>query len=189
MKDHVSHIVKTTNFHLRNIARVRKFLTFEATKQAVISLALSRLDYCNSLLAGLPSSLIYKLQLVQNFAARVIYRKPKYDHVSSLLKSLHWLPVNKRVMFKIILLVFKCLRGLAPIYLSEMISYHQSERSLRSTADANRLAIKSSRLVTYGDRAFAIIAPRLWNKLPKKLRAIDSLTTFKKELKTHLFET
>ena len=179
-------MVKSANFHLRNIARIRKYLTFEATQQ-LVSLVLSRLDYCNSLLVVLPSSLIHKLQLVQNHAARIIYRKRKYEHVTPLLRSLHWLPVDKRIKFKIILFTYKCLHGMAPVYLSDLLTYHQSKRSLRSSDDTTLLTIQKSRLATYGYRAFVVIAPRLWNNLPRNIRQIDSLSKFKKDLKTFLF--
>ena len=104
MAAHVSKAVKSANYHLRNIGRIRKYLTAESTKGAVISLVTSRFDYCNGLLCGIPEELICKLQRVQNNAARVITLTKKYDHITPVLKELHWLPVRKRIEFKILLL-------------------------------------------------------------------------------------
>jgi hypothetical protein len=111
MASHVNNTVKTANYHLRNVGRVRQLLTIETAKQVIQSLVISRLDYCNSLLAGTPTSLIEKLQHVQNKAARIITKTRKHDHITPVLKDLHWLPVRCRINFKILLLVFKALRG------------------------------------------------------------------------------
>ncbi len=115
--------------------------------------------------------------LVQNQVAKIIYWKRKYEHVTPLLRSLHWLPVDKRIKFKIILFTYKCLHGMAPVYLSDLLTYHQSKRSLRSSDDTTLLTIQKSRLATYGYRAFVVIAPRLWNKLPyRNIRQVDNLS-------------
>ena len=82
---------------LHNIGRIRKYLTAESTKGAVISLVTSRFDYCNGLLCGIPEELICKLQRVQNNAARVITLTKKYDHITPVLKELHWLPVGREL--------------------------------------------------------------------------------------------
>ena len=101
--------------------------------------------------------------------------------------QLHWLPLNYRIHFKILLLVFKCLNGLAPTYLSDLLHYHNSPRLLRSSFQ-NLLAVPKSRLKTYGDRAFSVVAPRLWNKLPLELRSVTCVDQFKTQLKTYLFK-
>ena len=94
MAAHVSKAVESANYYLRNIARIRKYLTAESGKSAVISLVTSRFDYCNGLLYGIPDELIRKLQRVQNKAARVITLTKKYDYITPVLKELHWLPVR-----------------------------------------------------------------------------------------------
>ena len=105
MAAYVSKAVKSANYHLRNIGRIGKYLTAESTKSAVISLVTSRFDYCNGLLCGIPEELICELQRVQNNAARVVTLTKKHDHITPVLKELHWLPVRKRIEFKILLSV------------------------------------------------------------------------------------
>ena len=123
--------VKSANYHLRNIGRIRKYLTEESTKSAVISLVTSRFDYCNGLLCGI-HVLICKLQRVQNNAARVVTFTKKHDHITPVLKELHWLPVRKGIEFKILLLAYKCLHGTASTYLREMLKEYVPTRTLRS---------------------------------------------------------
>ena len=109
MSCQVNNLCKNMIFQLQKISSIRLYLTEEAAKTLVTSLILSRLDYCNSLLAGITKDNLSKLQSIQNHAAKLIKRKKKYDHVSPLLQELHWLPVTQRIDYKIALLVFKCI--------------------------------------------------------------------------------
>ena len=186
MEQHVNMTVSGCYFHLRNISRIRKSLTLEAAKTLMQAFVVSKLDNLNSLLHGIPDRLLRKLQLVQNQAVRVIAGLKKYDHVTDAMKDLHWLPVHYRIDYKINLLTFKCLNGLAPSYLADMIVEYKPARSLRS-ADKKLLKTKKSRCKTFGDRAFSVCAPRLWNTLPLSVREKDTLYSFKKALKTHYF--
>ncbi|KAJ8385148.1 hypothetical protein AAFF_G00191990 [Aldrovandia affinis] len=104
---HIAAITRTCRFSLHNIRRIRPFLTQEATQLLVQALVISRLDYCNSLLAGLPACAIKPLQLVQNAAARLVFNQLKFTHVTPLLSSLHWLPIAARIRFKSLVLLFK----------------------------------------------------------------------------------
>ena len=153
----------------------------------MVSFVLSRLDYCNALLVGLPEYLIHKLQVAQNYAARVVYRSPRFESAKPLLKKLHWLPVRRRIDYKIAVMCFRCIQGTAPTYLSELIQLNMPRRALRSSSDQNRLFIPRTNLVTYGDRSFAFAAPKVWNSLPEELRQSSNLDTFKRKLKTYLF--
>ena len=174
-------------FQLRRISSIRKYLTTEATKKLVVCLILSRLDYCNSLLFGLPSSTTQPLQRIQNSAARVILRKKKYDHISPLLSSLHWLPISQRIEFKFLVLVFKAFRNLAPSYLSDLLKHYIPSRSLRSGSNQSLIIPPHLRLSTIESRTFSVVGPSLWNKLPISIRQAPSLSAFKSRLKTHLF--
>ena len=101
--------------------------------------------------------------------------------------TFNWLPVHFRILFKVLLLVYKALNGMAPLYITELLSYRTCSRTLRST-DQKLLAVPKSRLKTYGDRAFSVAAPKLWNELPLDLRSLDTINLFKKHLKTDLFK-
>ncbi len=94
--------------------------------------AVSRLDYGNALLGGCPASSINNLQIVQNAAARVLTWSRKYDHITPILQSLHWLPIEFRISYKILLLAYKALNDLAPAYLTNLLSRYNPTRSLRS---------------------------------------------------------
>ncbi len=102
---HISHVTKTAFFHLRNIAKLQNMLPVSDAEKLVHVFMTSRLDYCNALLAACPASLINKLQVLQNAAARVLTRSRKYDHISPILQSLHWLPIKFRISYKILLLI------------------------------------------------------------------------------------
>jgi hypothetical protein len=121
---------------------------------------------------------INKLQKLQNACARLIFGKKRREHVTPLLKQLHWLPIRQRIVFKILLLVFKFYQEMTPIYISELL--HKSTR--------NELTLIVPRASTrYGDRAFSNCAPKLWNALPLSIRASDTLCYFRSHLKHHLF--
>ena len=117
MESHVNYVLKSAYMNLRNIGRIRKFLTGSATKSLVHAYILSKIDYGNSLLVGIPNKLIAKLKRLQNMAARVITKTKRCEHVTPILKQLHWLPVKRRIEFKILVLTYKCVAGIAPGYL------------------------------------------------------------------------
>ena len=151
------------------------------------SFILSRLDYCNSLLAGISKDRISKLQRVQKNAARLTHKVPKFEHITPLLKELHWLPVQLRIEYKIALLCFKALNSLCPLYVKDLLKPYVPNRELRSCSN-NTLEEPLTRLKTYGDRSFSSYAPRVWNALPKQVREAKTLSGFKGQLKTRLFK-
>ena len=186
MEDHVTNICRSAHFHLRNIGAIRNFLTDDAAAQLVHSFITSRIDYCNSLLIGLPDTQIKRLQRIQNNAARIVSKVKKYDHISPVLHQLHWLPVNQRIVFKTLLLTYRILNGMAPEYLKDLLTLYKPPRSLRS-AEQHQLVVPRTKTKTYGDRCFSVVAPKTWNTLPLEIRLSPSLTSFKKNLKTFLF--
>ena len=124
--------------------------------------------------------------LNSEITARVVSGSKKYDHITPVLKDLHWLPIRKRIEFKILLLTFKCMQGCAPLYLRELLVKQANTRTLRSNTK-NLLQIPLTNLKRFSDRAFCAYAPRLWNELPDTIKAADSVQNFKKQLKTLLF--
>ena len=138
----------------------------DALKTLISAFVLSRIDYCNSLLAGCPKQLIQKLQKVQNNAARLVCRTPKSDHISSVLHTLHWLPVEQRIEYKLLLFAFKSVNNDGPSYLSDLLKFYISSRQLRSSSDFRLLRIPSFRLKSFGQRKFSYQASVLWNSLP-----------------------
>ncbi|KAG5858110.1 hypothetical protein ANANG_G00026610, partial [Anguilla anguilla] len=139
LSQNITALSRTCRFFLYNIRRIRPFLTTYATQLLVQAMVLSRLDYCNSLLAGLPASSIRPLLLIQNAAARLVYNLPRHSHVTPLLTDLHWLPVMARIKFKTLVLAYQAAKGSAPGYIQRIIRPYTPARPLRS-ATSGRLA-------------------------------------------------
>ena len=187
MEKNIGALTRSCYMHLHNIGRIRKYLQEDATKSIVHALTMSRLDYCNALMYGLPQRLIDKMQRVQNTGARIITRTKRTAHITPVLKDLHWLPVKDRITFKLLVITYKALHGLAPLYLSELVVPYQPSRALRSQHQS-LLSCTRSRTKTYGDRSFRSASARLWNSLPANVRESPSLFSFKSRLKTHMFD-
>ncbi|XP_077957075.1 uncharacterized protein LOC144406165 [Gasterosteus aculeatus] len=181
-------VSRTAYFHLRNISKIRNFLSQSDAEFFFHAFVTSRLDYCNSLLSGRCKSL-KPLQLIQNAAARVLTRTKKRDHITPVLTSLHCLPVKSRIDFKVLLLTYKALAGEAPLYLKELVTPYCPSRQLRSI-DAGLLVVPMVLKTRLGARAFSYQAPLLWNQVPLSVRGADSVSSFKVKLKkTFLFDS
>ena len=141
MSSHVSDLCRKLFFQIRKIGNIRNYINEEVAKTLVTSLILSKLDYCNVLLAGTPKALIDRLQLVQNSAARLVVRSKKREHVTPVLINLHWLPVEQRILYKLCILCYKCLNEQAPSYLSQSLNVYTPGRSLRSSSDKYTLVV------------------------------------------------
>ena len=152
----------------------------------VRALIVSKVDYCNSVLAGMSRHLHDRLQSVLNAATRLVFSARRNNHITPLLRDLHWLRVPERVKFRLCVLVYRCLHGTAPSYLADdlqLTSAVGTRRQLRS-ADSPTLVVRSTRRSTIGDRAFTVAAARAWNSLPPAVRDAPSLLTFRSRLKT-----
>jgi len=189
MSTHITKTVCSCFGVLRQIRGIRRSVTRPVVLSLISALVLTRLDYGNALLVVLPQQQVAKLQSVLHAAARLIHGARKYDHITPILRDLHWLPTVRRTEFKLAVLAFRCLHGLAPPYLSaelHRVSDLESRQRLRSASTA-ALTIPRVRLTTVGDRAFPAAASRVWNSLPPRVHSSTSLAVFKRQLKTHLF--
>ena len=179
-QDHIMNLKKSSFRVLRNICKRRFIFDENQLKTLVNSLVVCKLDYCNSLYAGINENHMDELQRIQNAAAKTVLGLYKYDHVGDSLQKLHWLPIRYRINYKILMLTFKCINGIGPQYLSSMLVYANSDYFTY---------LKEPKVYSvHGERAFSKIAPKLWNSLPLNLKTIPSLQTFKISLKTYLFK-
>ena len=121
MVKNVSRVCQMAYCQLRSIARIRRSITTAACRTIVHALVMSRLDYCNALLYGLPDAQLQKLQFVQNSAARLVTVTRRREHITPVMFALHWLPIRQRIQFKLLLLVYRCTHQLAPDYLTALV--------------------------------------------------------------------
>ena len=183
---HVNNICRAASHALYKIGKIRNHLDMKTTEMLVHAFVSSRIDSCNSLLYGLPDCQLNKLQRIQNSAARLITRSKKFTHITPILHQLHWLPVKSRINFKVLLLTFKCVHGIAPTYLQDLINMYTPSRSLRSSS-MSLLLSPSVSTKSYGHRSFQFSAALLWNNLPTYIKEAQTVTSFKTLLKHHLF--
>jgi len=179
--DHVVTLRRSCLFQLRQLRMVRSCLTLEAltlTLTLVHAFVSSRLDYCNSLLYGIGDGLLTKLQTVRNVAARVVTGTRKFDHITPVLRQLHWLPVHQQITFKLAMITFKCLHGLAPSYLADVCTSVSSVvgRWQLHSANSETLIAPHTR-TTIGQRNFAVAGPATWNSLQTSSLSSSSSTT------------
>ena len=182
MDKHINSVVSHCYKLLKNIGRIRRVLSTKQTETLVHSVITSKLDYCNSLLINISKSNLFKLQKVQNAAARLVVRGRKRDSVSDVLRKLHWLRIDSRIIFKILLLVYKRITGQCSQNLNIKFKSHNCRPQ-----DYLLLETKSVK-TKYGKRTFDYAAPRLWNALPLHMRMEEDIDSFKKQLKTLLFD-
>ena len=191
MNAHVSNIARTCYFEQRRLASSRRFLTSTATATLVSAFALSRIDYCSSLLIGSTHDVTSHMQRIQNYAARVILRLPKSSNITIHLKSHHWLPVKVRSTYKIACLCYHCHSNTAPSYVTGML--HEKPLHTRNTRSSsytmpllNRPAHSKE---TLGDRSFSFASSYVWNSISNDIRCAPSLSSLKSRLKTYLFRS
>ena len=157
------------------------------------ALVTSRIDYCNALLYGISAKQSRRLQLVQNTLCRIINHLPKYSRISRELKLLHWLPVKQRITFKILVFTYKALHTHQPPYISSLLNPYSCNRQTRRSNPDNkylhtpRYQQKIHKSRNHFDWSFEIAAPSLWNSLPPHVRTAPSLSSFRSQLKGHLF--
>ena len=183
---HISSTCSSSYHIIRQLRQIRSSLDHNTSVLLANALVSSKLDFCNSLLYGLPQSSIHRLQLVQNSLARVVCPLVKrHDHITPTLRRLHWLPINSRITYKIAVITYKTLHQQSPSYLHSLLIPYIPTRHLRSS-DKLLLTVPSLKS-SAGRRSFSFAAPSIWNSLPFSLRSTTTLQSFRAGLKTHLF--
>ena len=168
-------VFRSSSYQLRQLRPVIQSMTAEAARTVAAAFISSRLDYCNSLLYGLPDTLLHKLQSVQNATARLITGTLRHDHITPVLRELHWLPIREHVKFKMACLVHQSLSGQAPLYLADdcCLVSNSARRFLRS-ADIPTCMVPRT-YSSNGDRTFAAAGPQLFRSSCAIQSAVDCL--------------
>ena len=190
LQHHLNHVSQMCNMNLRNYYKIASKLSHKLKVQLVHAGVLSVIDYCNGVCGGLSEADLYKLQKLQNSAVRFIFgiKLSEYKHMMPYLKRLHFLPVRYRILYKLCLLVFKCLNNIAPQYLSSLISIRDPNiHCLRLDKDFYILNKPPAPNLKRTEAAFCLSAPNAWNNLPYYIRCHNRLDGFKTMLKTHYF--
>ena len=172
-RKHISQTCRACFYHIRDL-------------QIAVALVSSKLDYCNSLFHNMPEKDIARLQRVQNCLARVVTNAPRFSCSVPILKRLHWLPAKFRIHFEICAITFRTLQENQPAYLADLLVRPKCSKYLRST-NSNRFVVPFIKTKT-GSRASSISGPALWNALPVPIRNAKTILTFRKLLKSHLFD-
>ena len=178
----ITKVVQSCFFFIRRLSKISYNLRYEDIRTITSACIFSKIDYCNSLYFGVNESLINKLQSVQNSVARLLRKKcgKRNVPIQDFIRSCHWLPVKERIVFKICVIVHKCIHGLSPEPLKSLLVMSSSSRTLK----LNQFVHKRS----YGNRSFSRVAPKVWNLLPMNLRMEMTEIVFKGSLKTFLFD-
>ena len=186
LKQHLRNTAKNCFYTLKNMFKIRRCINETAAKAIVYTMITSKLDYCNTILYGLSESTLKHFTRVQNLSARFISQHGKHEHITPVLKQFQWLPIRQRIHYKVLILIFKSLNGLAPAYLEELIKRRPMKRT---RADGNNdLVIPVIKHKSFVGRSLGYGGPKLWNTLPKELKTCTNINTFKKLLKTFLFK-
>ena len=179
MSGHVNSLCSSLTYQLPNITRIHRFLNYDTCHLVTHALVLSRIHYGNGLLLGANMSDIQRLQGSKNWAAKLVCKSHKWDHDTPYLRELHWLTVDRRITFKVLMTVFKCLDMISPFYLSASVSSYL----LLEPACFRHLIrpfwlclILPSYCKSAERRTFSYVPPRMWNELPCKIRESNSVS-------------
>ena len=192
--NHVNSIIKSCFISLRDLHRIRRFLSVDTSVVIANALVSSHLDYCNSLFCSLSSPNATRLQYVQNALARFVTGASKYTQITSSLRTLHWLPIRQQIIFKTLVLVYKYLTTGQPKYFAPYLSLYKSAVNTRRSNPKNLFlqvlhycaSIHKSKV--HFNNSFSYDAPKLWNDLPHDIHSAANLSCFKSRLKTYLFQ-
>ena len=174
----MSETCKACYFHIRSLRHIRASLTTVASKTVTAAIVDSRLDFCNSLLAGTSISNLARLQCVQNTLSRLVAQKPRFCHITPVLSDLHWLLVRHRISFKITTVTYRVLQFQQPSYLASLIPKYVPARALRSSS-ALSICVPPRRTTMAASKSFSSVASGIWNALPNHLSSVPTLPVFR----------
>ena len=191
MEQHVSAVVRSCFFHIRSLSKVRPYITYWKLQAALLSVW-----FCQSLTTAIafcrdcPRNRLNVYRQCKMLLQELSWNaKKKTDHITPILRQLHWLPIQKRIRHKILSATYRSVHDNTPLYLSDLLQKHNPSRLLRS-ASRSLLDVpwpRDSKTKRYGQRAFRYVAPSLWNVLPENIKEKDSIQSFRPSLKTHFF--
>ena len=185
---HVNNIRRKSFFQIRNLRRIRDYITDECAAQITHAFIMCNLDYCNAVLAGCTDTRLKRLQTIQNACARFVRRIPRSQHdLSHIFKELHWLPIKFRIKYKLSCMVHRCLFGDSPDYLKELLQAAPSSTIPILLRSQSAVELYCPRAHHTRCGAFSICGPHEWNSLPAYIRNMTNFEMFKKNLKTFLF--
>ncbi|KAF7237995.1 Butyrophilin subfamily 1 member A1, partial [Varanus komodoensis] len=184
LKAQVTAVARSAFLQLRLIHQLPSYLENDCLETVTHVLVTFQLDVCNALYLGLPLKMVWIFQMVQNRAARLLTGTGRYVHMTPVLRQLHWLPIEVWAQFKVLVITYKALNSLGPGYLKEHLHPYMPSHPLRSATEAllREPSMKDTR------RAFSVVAPNLWNELPREVRLVPSLFVFWSQAKTFLFK-
>ena len=190
LRAHINHVLSSHSLTLRQLMLIKWSLPSHALNTLITGLVHSQLDYCNIVSAGLPACNFQHLQSILNTAVHLVAGSSRRDHVTSLLRDRHWLPVKQRVGYKLCTIVHRCLYGEASPYLVDLITPSAAASTRAGLRSATSMTITVPRMLSsFGDCSFAMAGPHMWNKLPSHLHVMQSADTFRCHLKTSFYFT
>ena len=188
MASFINHKIKVASYHLRRIGSIRKYITAGIWHKLVVALVTSNIDYCNGLLGGLAAKDVDRIQWLQNRAARLVTRSKASIHITPIRKDLHWLPIQERINYKIIVTVYKCIHRLAPNYLSSILTTRtRTIDFVKNRCAMNLTLIPVPKLLV--NRRLVHVPQNFGTNCHWTFRTIRTLQSFKQTLKTHLFQS
>ena len=178
LKSHILSKAKKASYHLYRIRQIIKFLDLPAKQTLISSSVMSHLDYANAIFVNLLNSFIFPMQCIQNQPAKLVMDKHHLDSPTTIMRHLNWLPIRFRCECKMLLHIYRCMKGQAQEYLQQKLVHKNSAWVTHLSTDCNLLQIPFNKRRTLAECGFSSASPRLWNSLPLELQTALPVPTF-----------